>query len=107
MRATSASPLIFLDPITRTMCLRLTQYSQCTYNVTVRSVGKTIVDAEKQQVLPIYVCASVRTYMCVGMGERALACASARVTLLILNTTRCHIIICGLSGYTTLLDIIS
>jgi hypothetical protein len=38
---------------------------------------------------------------------RALACACVRVALLIQYATRRHIAICGLSGSTTFLDIIS
>ena len=48
----------------------------------------------------------VLAHLCVGVSARALACACARVALLIQYATR-HIVICGLSGSTIFFDIIS
>ena len=50
--------------------------------------------------------------VCVGgrggvpVGAQAVACACARVALIIQHATRRHVIICGLSGFTIFLDII-
>ena len=59
----------------------------------------------------VCVCGCGRVCVCVcagvGVGGRSLACASARVALLIQHETCSHIAISGLSGCTTFLDVTS
>jgi hypothetical protein len=59
------------------------QDRQCTYYVTLRRVHETMVVVEKQyyKFLCVYVRACVRVD--IGVGARPLACACARVALLV------------------------
>jgi hypothetical protein len=71
---------------------------QCTYNVTMRRVHKTIVAVEKQQVLHIRLCVCVCVCVCVFACNLAYPACNAYAP---------YCVVCGLSGSTIFFDITS
>ena len=100
---------------------KIQQDRQCTCNVILRRVHETTVAVESNkfyiflcmcvrarvgETMRMHACVRVCVYVWVGEGARARACACARVGLLIQYTMHRRHIVCVLSGFTILFDII-
>jgi hypothetical protein len=75
----------------------------------VEAPSRIIVSVEKKKVslisMFVRACLRVRARALVGVGTQACTCT--RAALIIQHATRCHIVICGLSGSTIFFDITS